>query len=117
MKTNTIEFFRAALIRALRTGAQSILSMVAVGVGLFDVDWKTIISVSLMAMLISLLTSIVTGLPEVDENGVFLIDDSGHDAIRWTLQYNGDPNELKHGQSVRFKVIDANVVQNSGGTE
>ncbi len=105
MKQNTIDFFRAALIRALRTGIQSVLSKITVGVGLSDIDGKTIISVSAVAMLVSFLTSILTGLPEVNENGLFIIDDTDSDRTKWTLRYDGDPNNLKAGDSVRFKIV------------
>jgi len=59
------EFLKAALIRAVRTAAQSALAVI--GAGAFDVvaaDWAAIGSVSAGAAVVSLLTSLATGLPE-----------------------------------------------------
>lgn len=65
------DFFKAALIRAIKTWCQVAVSMLTVGVGFMDVNWIDVISVSTMSMLTSILTSIATGLPEVgDENDV-----------------------------------------------
>jgi len=62
----TLEWFCAALIRAVRTIAQVALSMITVGMTMTDVNWANVISVSAVAGLISMLTSVATGLPEVD---------------------------------------------------
>lgn len=61
------EFWKAAGIRALKTFCQSILAMVAVGVTFTDVDWITVLSTSGVAAVLSVLTSVATGLPEVKE--------------------------------------------------
>lgn len=61
---NTKKFVRAAGIRAIRTGAQTMLSFIAVGMAATDINWPTALSVTGVAMLASCLTSIVTGLPE-----------------------------------------------------
>lgn len=63
MKKTWIE---AAGIRAIKTFAQTAVSMITVGQAIVDVNWIHIVSVSAVAALLSLLTS-VTGLPEVDE--------------------------------------------------
>lgn len=70
MKINNInykEWLKAAGIRALRTVAQSALAMLTVeGVrSITDVDWLGVLGVSVLAGLVSLLTSVVTGLPEI----------------------------------------------------
>ena len=57
-------FWKAALIRALRTFAQSMISMIAVGAAISEVAWLRSLSVSAVAALLSILTSIATGLPE-----------------------------------------------------
>ena len=62
------KWFRAAGIRALRTFCQTALSMLTVGQTIPEVNWIHILSVSAVACIISLLTSVVTGLPEVDVN-------------------------------------------------
>ena len=94
MKKFSSEFIKAALIRAVRTGAQAALSLITVGVGVFDVDWKTVLGISATSMIASLLTSIVTDLPETSLDGVIPID--GDSAIAGA----------KVGDIVRFKLID-----------
>lgn len=59
-------FWKAAIVRAVKTIAQTALSLLTVGQAVLDVDWLNVISVSAVAGLISLLTSIATGLPEVE---------------------------------------------------
>ena len=55
----TGRFWLAALERAVKTGAQTLASLlVASGTGLLDTDWLTAASVSGMAAVISLLTSV-----------------------------------------------------------
>lgn len=61
------EFIRAAGIRALRTFAQTFLGFVAVGAAISEVLWLRALSVSVVAALLSVLTSIATGLPEVEQ--------------------------------------------------
>lgn len=70
MKINNInykEWLKAAGIRALRTVAQTALAMLTVeGVrSITDVDWLGILGVSALAGIVSILTSVVTGLPEI----------------------------------------------------
>ena len=57
-------FWKAAGIRSLRTFAQSMVSMIAVGAAISEVSWLRALSVSAVAALLSVLTSIATGLPE-----------------------------------------------------
>lgn len=64
MSIFTKEWFVAAGIRAIKTVAQSAVSMIAVGAAMSDIDWLRVGSVSLLAGILSLLTS-VAGLPEV----------------------------------------------------
>lgn len=55
----------AALIRAVRTAAQTAAALIGTGaVGFTDLDWVRIASVSGVAAVLSLLTS-VAGIPEV----------------------------------------------------
>ena len=58
-------WWKAAGIRSLKTFAQSMLGAIAVGAALSEIEWKYVISVSIVAALLSLLTSIA-GLPEVE---------------------------------------------------
>ena len=64
MKVFTKEWFRAAGIRAIKTVAQTAVSMLTVGQMFTEVDWLGIISISVTAGIISVLTSLA-GLPEV----------------------------------------------------
>lgn len=59
-----IDWIRAAAIRAIKTGAQSLLGFISAGAIFQDVDWSVSISATGLAMLASVLTSIV-GVPEV----------------------------------------------------
>ena len=60
------EFIKASLIRALRTIAQTAIAMIGTAVVMTDVQWKVVISASLLSGILSILTSIATGLPEVE---------------------------------------------------
>ena len=59
------KWWKAAGIRAVRTVAQTAVSMLTVGQAVLDVNWLNVLSVSAVAGVISMLTSIA-GLPEVD---------------------------------------------------
>ena len=65
MKLDWKEFAFAALIRAVRTFAQTGVSMIAVGAAFSEIDWLRTLSVSGVAFVLSILTSLATGLPEV----------------------------------------------------
>lgn len=66
-KQNFKIWAKAALIRATRTVAQSAVSMLTGNmIGVLDVDWVAVASISAMAGIVSILTS-VAGLPEVKE--------------------------------------------------
>lgn len=59
-------WWKAAGIRALKTVAQTAVSMITIGQAVIDVNWVNVLSISAVAGVVSLLTSIA-GLPEVDE--------------------------------------------------
>ena len=67
MKWNWKEWLKAALIRALRTFAQTFVGFIAVGAALEEIQWLRALSVSGAAAVLSILTSLATGLPEVDK--------------------------------------------------
>ena len=67
MQWNWKEFLKASLIRALRTFAQAFASMIAVGAAFSEVEWLRALSVSGVAFVLSILTSLATGLPEVEQ--------------------------------------------------
>lgn len=64
----SVEWMKAALIRAIKTIAQTALGMITVGMAADEVNWSYVASVALVAGVYSLLTSIA-GLPEVESNG------------------------------------------------
>lgn len=69
MKYDINEWCKAAGIRAIKTVAQTALSMITIGQAFTEVYWLHVISVSGVAGIISILTSIA-GLPELDEKNV-----------------------------------------------
>ena len=63
---DTMKWLKGAGIRAVKTMAQTAVAMVTVGLGITEVNWVHIVSVSVVAGVASLLTS-VAGIPEVEE--------------------------------------------------
>lgn len=61
------KFIKAAVIRAVRTIAQTAVATIGTSMVLSDVNWAVVASASLLAGVLSILTSVATGLPEVDE--------------------------------------------------
>lgn len=67
MKNLTIKWAKAAAIRAVKTVSQTAVGMLSGQMlGIMDVDWLAVASVSAMAGVVSVLTSIA-GLPEVND--------------------------------------------------
>ena len=64
MKSKT--WLKAALIRAIKTVAQTAVSLIGVGSVMSDINWAMVGSASVLADILSILTSIA-GLPEVEE--------------------------------------------------
>jgi len=67
MKRDWKKWIIAALIRAVRTFAQTFVGFIAVGAALEEVQWLRALSVSGAACVLSILTSLATGLPEVED--------------------------------------------------
>lgn len=59
-----IAWSKAAGIRAVKTVAQAAIAAIGAAAAMGQVDWKYVVSASVLAGVISVLTS-VTGLPEV----------------------------------------------------
>ena len=55
------QFIKDMLERAIKTFAQTLLATLAIATTLQDVDWLTSLSTAVLAALISVLTSIVSG--------------------------------------------------------
>ena len=62
----TWKWLRAALVRALKTVAQTAAATIGTAVMISEVDWRMVLSAALLAGALSLLTS-VAGLPEAQE--------------------------------------------------
>lgn len=60
----TKDFWIAALIRAVRTIAQTAVATIGTTAVIEDVNWLVVGSSALLAGVLSILTSIATGLPE-----------------------------------------------------
>lgn len=63
-KVKTLKWLKAAVVRAVKTFAQTAASLVTVGAVISDIDWLTVISASAVAFIYSVLTSLA-GLPEI----------------------------------------------------
>ncbi len=61
------EFWAAALVRALKTLCQTAIATIGTAVVMEEVNWIAVASASVLAALLSLLTSL-GGLPEVGED-------------------------------------------------
>lgn len=66
MSDKTKKWIKAAAVRAVKTFAETALSMLTIGQAVTDVNWISVLSVSAVATIISFLISI-KGLPEVKE--------------------------------------------------
>lgn len=64
-KIFTKEWFKAAGIRAIKTCAQTAVATIGTAAVMSSVDWKMVVSASILAAILSVLTSLA-GLPEVD---------------------------------------------------
>lgn len=63
---NWKSWVKAAAVRAIKTAAQTAVATIGVSAVMTDVNWIAVCSASLLAGILSVLTS-VAGLPEVKE--------------------------------------------------
>ena len=74
-------FIKASLIRAIRTICQTAVAVIGTAFVLSDVNWWAVVSASLLAGILSILTSVATGLPEVEyEQHLYMSVDEPNDA-------------------------------------
>lgn len=67
LKNNFKKWCKYAMIRAIKTIAQTAVATIGSSVAIGDVDWIMVASVSTLAGILSILTSIA-GLPELKED-------------------------------------------------
>lgn len=63
-----MNFIKKAGIRAVRTICQTAIAMIGTTTLLEEVSWITVISASILAGFLSILTSLATGLPECEDD-------------------------------------------------
>lgn len=94
----TKEFWKAALIRALKTVCQTAIATIGTAIVITDVNWLYVLSASALSGILSLLTSISVGLPEVQlADTLYALD---NDVEEDDEDEDGDdiiPDELEEG--------------------
>lgn len=63
---DTIQWIRAAVVRAVRTMAQTFVATIGTAAVMGDVNWPMVASASVLSGILSLATS-VAGIPEVSK--------------------------------------------------
>lgn len=66
MKEKFLRWIKAAGIRAIKTVAETALATIGTSIVISDVDWKLVVSASVLSGFLSLLISI-KGLPEITD--------------------------------------------------
>lgn len=66
MSNKTKKWIKAAAVRAVKTMAQTFIATIGSAAVLAAVDWKVVVSATVLAGILSVATS-VAGLPEVEE--------------------------------------------------
>lgn len=100
-------WIEVALTRAVKTVAQTALSLMTVGMTVSEVDWRSIVSISAVAGLMSILTTIVTGIHDVevdDYEGELLVDTDNGDVDIYRLDITDDFDNLAKKEVIRLRV-------------
>jgi len=107
MSKITSEWLKAAGIRAIKTMAQTALGMFTIGMAVNEVQWRYVISVTIVAGIYSVLTSLATNLPEVGSNGVLQVDVSDPQQPNYLLVLNDQEqmDKLAETKRVVFSVV------------
>lgn len=86
------DFWKATSIRALRTICQTAIAIIGTVTLMSDVNWQMVASASALAGILSVLTSIATGLPEVEyQRHIYMSADEPEDS--WIEEEEGDVDE------------------------
>ena len=67
VNVNTVKWLKAAGVRAVKTVAQTAIATIGTSAMMGEVNWMAVGSASLLAGVVSILTS-VAGIPEVKED-------------------------------------------------
>lgn len=97
----------AALVRAIKTAAQVMLSMLTVGVAITNFNWSQILAISGTSFVYSILTSVAFGIPEGEFQGTLSFSKSDADedgAVIPVLKIDVPGNELLNRNKVNIKV-------------
>ena len=96
----TREFWKAALIRALKTVCQTAIATIGTAMVITDVNWVYVLSASALSGILSLLTSISVGLPEVQlADTLYALDNEG-DEDYWEEYEELDEEEIDEEEEV-----------------
>ena len=87
------EFWKATLIRAIKTVCQTAVATIGTAMVLTDVNWQMVVSASILAGILSVLTSIATGLPEVELEEVLEDEEFGDEDELIEDPYEGEETE------------------------
>lgn len=86
------QFWKATGIRAVRTFLQVVLAVWTAGTLITEVDWKMLLLSAVSASIYSVLTSLLTGLPEVDyAQHIYMSADEPEDS--WIEEGEADGQE------------------------
>lgn len=66
MKNKIVKWAKAAAVRAIKTVAQTAVATIGTSAMMASVNWKVVISASILAGILSVLTSLA-GLPEINQ--------------------------------------------------
>ena len=87
------EFTKATANRAIKTVCQTAVATIGTAMVLTDVNWQMVVSASILAGILSVLTSIATGLPEVELEEVLEDEEFGDEDELVEDPYEGEETE------------------------
>ncbi len=102
--TFTLEFFQAIGVRALRTFAQTAVTLITVGQAFMDVNWLNVISISATAAVVSMLTAIATGIPEGESMGTLTINKSDPSKDSYKINVGSNLEKLGNKKKVVLNI-------------
>lgn len=67
MSDKSKRWCKAAGVRAIKTVAQTFVATIGTSAVMSEVDWGFVVSASILSGILSMATSVATGLPEVEK--------------------------------------------------